>query len=921
MTVSIIKLSIIALFLASIAFAGDDPIKLHSFKTHSRLVFRMDEGVQGQWKDTKNGFELYFKGIGLSDLGIPLGVEEQWIKNEQRQLKDNRLLGLEFVEAVGGLRVIGKWEFPKGDKAPASPKMEKFTYHQKNPARYVIDFWLKDGPTVAEIRAAKKKAQKITAIKKTEENSNIRRERRIASEKVKAEAEDITKFCTQPLAEGRDVFLPFTPLHKKVNFGRWFPTTTADSEYIYLEPKGNSQDAQYLRLALRLYRQGNAGLTIRTLDFLEAEYPTSTFILESRFLRANAMIKLGLNSEAVRVLNELITTAKDSGVALHAGMYVAVKHISSEAYLPALEQFLWLTNQYPSHRLNWVFHLGAAESLYALKQTERASKEYQWVILNAPDKRVQAEAAIRLGDLYLERRQYEQALASYFQAFRYYKDQSEGFPAVFINRAETLYWIGEYERAENAFTEFLDKFPSNTAGWRASFRLGEIFGRREGSENVAKSRYWFNETINRFPYSPGATLAREYLIPCGNHAGFDKAAAEKFYSTEAMNFNGGGELWMQRYPEFRALSKVRAFVTLSKEETAVDAAIQEILILGNSEIRPVLTDLLGKLFRKAILVMIDKGKKYEALAFYHEKSTAIPRRIGATTLGPPDYLLKLSQAASDLGLGKKAKELAELYEKNETASVNGQHREPATASGIDQKATQAETDFTKAKALWMDTKKAAETEIRAMLEKVPAESEYSYEKEIILGLLDEGDEKFSSALSHALRAQLLMPGSLSETNSEKIRVDYWVATLQAKAGNPRLAVETFRKVERLASNQEKSDFEKAGPLGVSPLPPVDVIVLNEAEVLAQLGKWGESAAAYARVFENASVGNRALYEYSRALKKIGGADNLQKAQVALDKLAESKVDDFWRKLAREALAGKDSKTKLQTNGEAKEGRK
>src|SRR5690606_10209894 len=137
--------------------------------------------------------------------------------------------------------------------------------------------------------------------------------------------------------EKRDVFLPFKASRSEVDFGRWFSRTTPDTDYPYLTPKSGSEDAQYLKLALDLYRKGKLALAVRTTEFFEKEHGSSPLRPEIKFLKANALIKLGYPERAARILRELVVDGKGTPVALHAGMYTSAKEFGRKNYLEALE--------------------------------------------------------------------------------------------------------------------------------------------------------------------------------------------------------------------------------------------------------------------------------------------------------------------------------------------------------------------------------------------------------------------------------------------------------------------------------------------------------------------------------------------------------------------------------------------------------
>lgn len=896
-------------------FAGSgEPVRLETFKTHSRLSFRVDEGVASDWKADARGFELLFKGIGLADLGAPLGDEDQWARRFQG-LRDPRVADLEFKEVPGGLLVRGSWKFPQGGAAPARPAMEAFDYRDKAHASVVIDFWVKEGPTVVEATREREASRKLASARRLDEAEKARSARRAAREKARAEAEDPTLFCRAPLSEDGDVFLQFHPFHEKVDFARWLPRTAPDAGYEFREPKGDdalpgrlSREEQYVQLALKLYRKGDYALAHRTLDFFGKEFPRSSYRAEMRFLRANALFKLGMVEQAMAELRETLHFSpavhgpRAGAVSLQAALFIVGRQLEAGDHVGALETFMWLSSRHGKSDQAWAFHLGAAESARALKQTDRAAKEYEWVASNGPDAAARAEGALRAGDLFMDRFQYDQALASYAQGIRRFDGESREFPAVHINRGEALYGLGQFDRAGDAFREFLTRFPGHPQGWRAAYRLGEIEARKPGAtRESAPARQWYLETINRFPFSPGATLARMQLAPCADHGGLTAESTKRLYSDEAEAFDGSGQVVMDRFKDFRALSSVRTLMTLGQEEDAVAKAIDELKRVSRIEARRWLGSLLATNFRKHVLAMLAEGRKLEALTFYQRNEGVVPRTAPADDSRPGarvdlDYLLKLSQAASDLGLGKLAQEIGADYEKATKLPAKAPGRaiagSPADEAAEDPEARlkASERRFTEAKALWMGlgtgAKGAPETEsrIRAALAEVEAESRFSYEREIILGLLEERLGRPTLALRHALRAQVLGIGP------RDARLDAWVASLEAKAGDPRAALTAYRALEaRAAGPAEKAEPAAAEILGVPPLPARDALILAESEILEGLGRWGEAASNYTRAVEKGLGGSQALYGYARALLKGGAHGDRAKAIATLEKLSEGVV--------------------------------
>ncbi|MGK5081681.1 tetratricopeptide repeat protein [Bdellovibrionota bacterium FG-1] len=930
----------LAVSLGGHAFAAET-VRLETFKTHSRLDFRVDGNVPTEWKSTPQGFDLFLKGADLADLGIPLGEEGKWAK-KLKTLNDSRLTNIEVAEVEGGVKVRGRWKYPTGPQAPAQPQMESFDYRDKESSDLVIDFWVKDGPTLAQLDARREAERQLEATRKREEMERARAVRRAARAKVRAQEEDPFLFCRTPLNEDGDVFLQFQPFHEKVDFSRWISSRAPDTNFAYYDPKGKSQEAQYVRLALRLYRQNNFGLVNRTLDFFEKDFPNSSFRSEMRFLRSNALFKLGMVDQAVRELKEILHEPKGSSVTLQSAMFIAGRELDVNNYLGALETFMWLSSHHAESRIAWVFHLGAAECARALKQTDRAVKEYEWVAEHAPDAASRAEGGLRAGDLFMERFQYDQGLATYAQGLRHFKAEAETFPAVFINRAEALYGLGQLDRASEAFRDFLTRFPAHPAGWRATYRLAETEGRKVGAtRDSMAARKWYFDTVNHYPFSPGATIARLQLMTCGDHGGFSPDSARKFLSEEAENFNSSAEIVMDRYKDFRALAHVRTLMTLGLDDEAVATAIDELQRIPRPEARRWLGSLLAQNFRKTILALLQDEKKIEALTFYQDNEGSVPR---TEIRVDPDYLLKLSQAASDLGLGKVAQDLNNDYEKTHKMLV-GKNRILASATkpeleDLEDHLQASERGYAEAKAIWIESGLAnrvfssktmkieeVETKIRRLLGQVAPESEYSDEREIILGLLDERAGHYQSALQHAAQAQVL--------GAKSPRVEAWVAALESKVGDINAALEAFRTLEARLGEE---GYQKKGIselLGVAPLPSRETVILSQCEILEKQGRWGEAAAEYSHAVEKGLGGAQAKYGYARALLRMGDVENRTKALSALELLTqeektakgappalvqpqdgegkprppghEKEREKFWRRLASETLANEKTK--------------
>jgi tetratricopeptide (TPR) repeat protein len=176
---------------------------------------------------------------------------------------------------------------------------------------------------------------------------------------------------------------------------------------------------------------------------------------------------------------------------------------------------------------------------------------------------------------------------------------------------------------------------------------------------------------------------------------------------------------------------------------------------------------------------------------------------------------------------------------------------------------------------------------------------------VLIGVIDEKKGDIKSALKNALDAQLL---SDRRSAAARIQLQYWIAGLYVKAEAPEVAIRIYQEIW---TEMGRTQIKGAGPLvelGVSMLPSREGIVFLEGGLLEQKGEWQQAVATYKRALDAPTDGvepnPRALYAYARALSKTGSNENREKSREAFRKLAseaQKKKDEFWSKMAEEAL--------------------
>lgn len=896
------KLAIfLLLFLISpsdvIADSREKAVRLTTFENFSRLEFQISQEFPTEWKSNPTGFSLTFSKATLFELGAPFGNEKKWLEELQATLSDSRLVALHLEENLQGIKVTGKWRFPTGENTLAFPKMDTFDYHKDYPPRYVLDFWAAPGPTVSEYRRQQQREKRRLALLRAEEHAKKRRARQIASVTQRIELTGKERFCRRPLSHETDIFLPFRSGREPIPFDQWFSMSLPDNQHPYLEPTSQSDAANHVRLALRLYREGKTALTIRTIEFFNQKFPGSPFKAEMAFLHANALLRLGHNKLAETKFRDISIQFKRSSVALYSLMYLSGKAIKSQDYLKALDNFMNLSKDFAEHRLSWVFHLGAAEALYGLRMINQATAEYEWVAEHTDDPKIRADVTFRVGDLHLERGENSDAVASYFKAFSKYPKEAEWFPEVYVNRAEALFWLGQYDQAEAEFKNFNARFASHPLGWRATYRLGEIFALKENDENRQKSREYFYETINRYPFSPGATLARIRLLPCDDHGGFDFAAAKKFFK-KAQKFDGDEMVRMAQYHDFLSLSEVRTYVMMDQGDEAIEVMIQRFREPMGTKSSQILSDVFKIVFRNEIHHKLGNAEKFEAVSLFDRYSWALRKSGDPQVL---DYLLELSQAASDLRMGVVASRIIEDYSKFKHSL--GEDRKPA-AEDFESQLLLANESFTKAKALWVSDGIKAKKEIDELLKHVFQESPFSFQAKLLQGVMALKTSNTAEAFQVLADAEMLVPKGCLPCQR---RLTYWMATLHSQKGDFAASGSLYAKLRSSVQTGDASEQASHGELEtyrlleIPEVPDSLTLSFMGGEAFEKAGRWDLAIQTYSESMESVTSSDRLRFALARALRKTGSKNDHQRSLVVLKEITEKSQDPFWKKLAQEAL--------------------
>ncbi len=877
----------------------DGSVELETRGSFSRLQLAIDSSFQPKFSDSAKGFRIEVPSATLMDVGVPFGSEKRF-NDYLENIRDDRISRIRVRETDSKLLIEGEYRFPTGKAALANPKMEHFDFKKEEAGRFVIDFFYQKGPTVAEVEKLRKETKGLRERAAIELLKKKEQEKRAAREKRILDGRNAMLFCEQPFDRSTTVFLKFRAEHPGLSFSAYFPERIPDHRFQYSEPRKKGEAADMVRLALKLSRENKHGLVVRTVEFLENEHPKSSYLNEMLFLKANAYFRMGYEDRGRALLQSLAKTARGSEVGLQTAGFLAARSFQNQDWLAALEAFLNLKREMPDHELVWLFRYGIAESLYRIKQGEQAQTEYEWLSNNAPKPEIRAEAAFKIGDVFFERGQFAQAVSAYQSALKGRDLYLGSYPAVLLNLGESYFQLEELSRAESIFKKFMEIGSGNPMAWRASLRLAEI--KAMGSTLNLEAEKAFMETINRYPLSQGALVARIRLLPCGGHGGFDLPAAERLISSpEVTNFPSDGSVYPSQFRELAGLTEVRMLISYKEYQKALERGMARLRENPGVETRKLIEQaMIGGI--KSILEKKLKDKDvFGAIAFYEKYGDFLP--LPAHDPLADDLKIRLATLAAERNLTQFALKIIEPYRRMNEAGqkeVLAAIEKHVTLEGVDD---QEERNLVEAKTLWNSADFKVEDasladRLVARLGYIREESRHAFEKNLILALFYREKKDFKRALVHVRRLANQMQGL---SPAARIQVEAFLGDVAFQGSDWNLAGRFFRKSRQGLAGLSGKTGEILGFRHLDATPSPGYLVQAEGEALEKLEKWKEAVALYTEAIENKIGGNHILYSHAKAILKDGGRESESRAMVSLRKIEQSQDDDVWKRLAQEKL--------------------
>lgn len=878
-------------------------ISIQTQSSYSRLLVSLEPSFKPQVSQSAQGFQVVIPQATLVDLGIPFGMEAA-LQEYVSKLKDSRISKINLKEEDRGLKITGQYQFPQGAQALADPQMEHFEFRQNEKGKWVADFWYKKGPTLAESQALSrtKKIQKERAEQVAFEKKEA--ERKAAREKRILEAKNALLFCEQPFDRDNTVFIKYKPEHPLVNFSAYFPDKVPDHRFEYTTPKAKGEESDMVRLAIKLSQENKHALAIKTVEFLEKEYPKSKYLPEMLFLKASSLYRLDLVDQGKKNLSDVAKNNRGSEVGLQASAFLAIQSFNKSEWLAAVDGFMNIKREYPKHSLIWLFRYALADALYEIREADQSVAEYDWVSKNAPQIKIKSAAAFKIGDVYFVRNQYAVALQKYSQALQTFKDEVNAYPQVLLNLAESIFQLGEYSRAESYLIKYQSIARAQPSAWKAALRLAEIRALHQKMEGSVEKI--FIETINQYPMTLGAVIARLRLLPCGQHGGFDVAGMERFInSSEVKNVEQSPDLMASTFKELVGLTEVRAYLSFGQDQKAIEKGLVHLRSNPTIEVRRLIEKAMVGGIKRLLANELDQNNFFGAMSVYEKYGDYLP--MPSHDPHADDLRLKLGKMAAEKGLRTFAMKLIEPYQKAnevEQRELSAAIQRSFSLEGIQD---YEERTMAQIKAIWNSAdfdvqKQESAQELLTKMVNIRDQSPYAFTRDLIKALYLK--ETKSNDQAYALLGQMLQsPAFKALAPLEKVQV-YSLHAEIAKSLNldqAELASLKEARIERQKNDSSKTNGQELKYRHLKLAPSLGALYASEGELLEKLGKNKDAVALYSNAVENGIGGNRVLFAHARAVLLEGGRNSQLTASHSLEKIQQSQDDDVWKKLAKDKL--------------------
>lgn len=321
------------------------------------------------------------------------------------------------------------------------------------------------------------------------------------------------KFPLDILIEARDqVYLRFPVLLNESEYLNSIVTRPVAYE---VEESDDAETKDFIK-AKKMFDKKDFKAFFKSRRIYSKKYPDSKYIEMMSFMAADALLitynkekDKELLSESLRMYDMLISKYPGSSITERTYLMLAFLRMRENQFLDAARTLKTYVELFKSSPLRENINLILAQALMRTKQYRDAGIIYEELSRsNSAD--VREAATFEKGDVFLEKKDYENAIKYYHLALSQYPQAAKKYPNIYFNLAEAQFMNEDYKYSLKSYRNFISQHPQHPYAAYAWTRMGEILQIANKSEDVWRGFY--NESLFRFNTDEGAKIARVHLI-------------------------------------------------------------------------------------------------------------------------------------------------------------------------------------------------------------------------------------------------------------------------------------------------------------------------------------------------------------------------------------------------------------------------
>lgn len=442
----------------------------------------------------------------------------------------------------------------------ANESVESFDYLTDEPSRVIIDFYINESvesktrtsePSVASSKksvADKKNYKKLSSNKnKSKSDKQSKNEYKKVSEKRSPSSSEIlTVEIENRPSSGKlksGVFDGGDPTYDRFRIKDYeikeesiigsreniyikFPIVKLktsrlkeirDNKPEYFIKEKNSKENKEARFLVTLFNNKRYAAYIKSFDYFVKEYPESVYDEILRNMLADVYFDRWMQTKdnkdkekLISAITYLIEKYPDSVLKERSELTLAFMSLEHKDGISTIQKFLKFIDKNPKSMYFDQAKKSLSDGYLFLNKFDDALDVLRDLASSSNEKVSGVEALYRVGDVFYQSGNLNEAINSYKSAINEYPNYESSFENANYNLAESYFWTGQYKSALHHYIRFVELFPSHEHGGYALTRIGELLDIL--GADVSKSMGAFLESSYRFRKSEGSEVARVRML-------------------------------------------------------------------------------------------------------------------------------------------------------------------------------------------------------------------------------------------------------------------------------------------------------------------------------------------------------------------------------------------------------------------------